>query len=493
MTKYQNLINQFNNVKVLVIGDLMLDRYFKGESHRLCREAPVPIVDVESIENAPGGAANTAVNLAALGAKVTYLTVTGEDKYAKTVITSLKKKNVGSHFIILSKNRKTLVKNRIFAHDQLIVRYDTGSTHKINHELEEQVITTLNKIYSKFEVIIISDYGYGILTPKIIKTLQKLQNREKKVLAIDAKNLLDYEQIASTLVKPNYQEITSLLNIKSVPDGRRVEQVLSLKKRINKTLNAEIVAATLDCDGAVIFEKGKRPYRTYTKAVENSKAAGAGDTYISAFTLAITGGASVLESAEIAAAAAEIVVQKTGTSFLTNEELNKYFLANHKAIENRDELKQLVKAYHEQGRKIVFTNGCFDILHRGHISYLKEAKSLGDILIVGVNDDESVRRLKGKMRPINSLADRLEVLSALDNVDHVVSFSENTPINLIKIVKPDIFVKGGDYTKEKLPEAMIVERLGGQIQILPYMENHSTTQIITQIKNNIPINHYAAS
>jgi D-beta-D-heptose 7-phosphate kinase / D-beta-D-heptose 1-phosphate adenosyltransferase len=232
----------------------------------------------------------------------------------------------------------------------------------------------------------------------------------------------------------------------------------------------------------LIFERDRPLYRTYARPAPYVTTSGAGDTFVAALTLALTTGASTPAATEIASAAASIVVQKNGTSACFVEEVIGYFSGEEKILTDNFLLAARVAAYRHQGLRVVFTNGCFDIIHRGHITYLNQAKAFGDVLIVGVNSDESVQRLKGPNRPINTLEDRVQVLSALSCVDHIVAFHQDTPHELIRVVKPDIFVKGGDYTRETLPEASLVEEQGGELRILPYVKHQSTTGVIERIR-----------
>jgi D-beta-D-heptose 7-phosphate kinase/D-beta-D-heptose 1-phosphate adenosyltransferase len=246
---------------------------------------------------------------------------------------------------------------------------------------------------------------------------------------------------------------------------------------------AQIAAITLDTEGALVCERGNAPYRTYSDAQPDSKAAGAGDTFATALALSLLAGAGTEDAAEIAQAAARIVVAKPGTTVCTVDELKSFFLGGDKYYADPHQLAERLKLERTGCRRIVFTNGCFDILHRGHITYLNQAKAQGDVLVVAVNTDESVQRLKGPTRPINSLEDRLQVLSGLSSVDFLISFDDQTPARLLEILRPDVFVKGGDYTRETLPEATVVEAYGGSVQILPYIENRSTTGMIARIQD----------
>jgi D-beta-D-heptose 7-phosphate kinase/D-beta-D-heptose 1-phosphate adenosyltransferase len=263
----------------------------------------------------------------------------------------------------------------------------------------------------------------------------------------------------------------------------RAEQIAPYADRMLDITGAQIAAITLDTEGALVCERGNAPYRTYSDAQPDSKAAGAGDTFVAGLTLSLLAGADTADAAEIAQAAARIVVAKPGTTSCTADELRSLILGSDKYYANPAQLAEQLINERTGCRRVVFTNGCFDILHRGHITYLNQAKALGDILVVAVNTDESVQRLKGPTRPINGLEDRLQVLAGLSSVDYLLAFDDATPARLLEIIKPDVFVKGGDYTRETLPEAAAVEAYGGSVQILPYIENRSTTGMIARIRS----------
>ena len=458
----------------------MLDVYLSGTANRISREAPVPIVDVAERADIPGGAANAALNFAALGANAALLTVTGDDPDAHTVIRILEERGVNTSAILCAPERATLVKKRLISDDQLLVRFDAGSVEPVAHELEKRLIAQLKELYTEVDALLISDYGYGVLAPRLIAALKRLRERDPKPLVIDSKDLTRFADLQPDAVKPNYGEALGLFNLRTETD--RVEQVSGLGPRAVEMTGARIVALTLDHDGTVIFERGEAPFRTYAQSVKNANSIGAGDTYAAVLTLCLALRLPTVDAAEVAAGAANVVVQKAGTAVCSIEELQAYFYLPQKLVRSRSDLGLLLAAYRAQGKRIVFTNGCFDILHRGHVTYLQQAKSFGDVLIVGVNTDASVRRLKGAARPINPLEDRMAVLAALDCVDNVISFGENTPIELIKLIQPDVFTKGGNYAKANLPEAPIVEAMGGVVEIMPYVLERSTTEVIRKIQ-----------
>lgn len=475
------LIDQFSGLTILVIGEAILDSYLRGAANRLCQEAPVPIVSVLERVDTPGGAANTAANVQALGAQSTLLSVIGDDSEGALLQQALTSYGVATEHVLKRAARRTLTKQRVMAASHMLVRFDQGSIEDLDEVTEQAVIDRLTQLFPHYDAVIISDYGYGILTPRLIQTLALLQTRMPRIMVVDARNLIDYRDVGVTVVKPNYQEALRLLGTGYAPPSR-VDYMLAHGDKVLALTGAQIAAVTLDVDGALIFEHHGSPYRTYARPARNASTTGAGDTFISAFTLALAAGVDTPTAAELASAAANITVQHEGTTACTAAELHAHVTTDDKYLPSTRHLVARLALYQRQGRRIVFTNGCFDILHRGHVTFLSQAKALGDVLMVGVNTDASVRRLKGVSRPINTLEDRVQVLSALSCVDSIVAFDEDTPCALIEIVRPDIFVKGGDYTRDQLPEAPLVEHLGGSVHILPYLDNRSTTSIIERIR-----------
>lgn len=477
-------INSFYHCKILVLGEAMLDSYLQGTSERLCQEAPVPVVDIRESIYRPGGAANTAVNLRGLGAQVVFLSAIGEDEAGRRLIQALEEHGVSSEHLLRVPARKTLAKQRIIAGHQVVVRFDQGSTSPLEAAVETGLIEQLHPLFKECEALVISDYGYGMITPRLLEALEELQREDPRLIVVDSKRLPLYRNLNVTAIKSNYEETLHLLGLeKAKQDSERIEQIRRQGRKALDLTGAQIAAITLDHEGALVFHREDQgPYRTYARQEPNSRAAGAGDTFVSALAVSLAAGAHVEQAAEIASAAASIVVSKQGTAACSEEELKEHFSAREKFIEDVFQLALRVAAYRRAGRKIVFTNGCFDILHRGHITYLNRAKALGDILIVGLNSDRGIRELKGPDRPINSLEDRAQILAALSCVDHIVPFDSPTPHELIRATRPDVFVKGGDYTRETLPEASLVEQLGGRVEILPYLENHSTTNVIEKIR-----------
>jgi D-beta-D-heptose 7-phosphate kinase/D-beta-D-heptose 1-phosphate adenosyltransferase len=477
------IIDAFEKLHVVVIGEAKLDSYLLGSSGRLCPEAPVPVVTLRERRDAPGGAANTAVNVRSLGAQVSFLSIIGDDCEGTALRAALQDHGVSADSLRIQPSRRTLAKQRIIASSQILVRFDQGDTTPIGPQGEDDLIRQLTAVFPRCDAVIISDYSYGILTPRVISALADLQARLPRIIVADSKRLAAYRRVGLTAVKPNHAEALQLLGVQAMQDPRgRIDGMLTRGKQLLQRTGSRIAAVTLDTEGALTFERKRPPYRTYGRPNPQARAAGAGDTFISAFSLALAAGSGTPAAAELAAAAAAVVVTKEGTASCSAPELQGYFVAGNKAAADLCELAARLEKQRRQGRRIVFTNGCFDILHRGHVTYLSRAKALGDVLVVGVNSDEGIHRLKGPSRPINSLEDRLQVLAALSCVDHLVAFDEDTPHNLIRVLRPAVFVKGGDYTRDRLPEASLVEELGGTVHILPYVDDRSTTGLIRRIR-----------
>ncbi len=475
-------IDGFSGKRILVIGDLLLDIYLKGKSTRLCPEAPVPVVDVIEKTMVPGGAANTVCNLRSLGAEVAFCTVVGDDADADDVIRMLKEINVQDDNIIRHPGRKTITKSRVVSGSQVITRIDQGSVEEIDSSTTRVLMNRITREYKRCDAVILSDYGKGVITRALVRELAGLCANMKKFLAVDSRRLGFFAELNPSFAKPNYEEFVRAMDLGYTKE--RIRQVEDSAEGLFQKVNAPLIAVTLDAEGTLLLESGKPTVHIPAPYVERPHVSGAGDTYISVFVLAHLGFPDAVLCAEIATAAAAMAIRKEGTTPCTVAELRSHFNLHSKYVADLQDLRTICDVYHQAGKRIVFTNGCFDILHSGHVTYLHRARAKGDVLIVGLNTDESIRRLKGQNRPINTLTDRLQVLAGLSSVDHIIPFGsadDDTPILLIRTVRPDIFAKGGDYTKEKLPEAETVEECGGEIVFIEQVPDHSTTRIINRI------------
>jgi D-beta-D-heptose 7-phosphate kinase/D-beta-D-heptose 1-phosphate adenosyltransferase len=470
----------FEKAQVLVIGDVMLDRYWHGSTSRISPEAPVPVIKVNQMEDRAGGAANVALNIAALGAHVSLMGVVGKDEAGTSLKQRLEAARISTHFVI-SKSAPTITKLRVISRHQQLIRMDFEE--KIPFEdaaaLVQKSITGLKK----FGAIILSDYAKGSLAnpQAIIKTARA----EKIPVFVDPKGTDFKLYRGATLLTPNLHEFETVV-------GTCENEAVLVKKgkALLKQLQLDALLITRGEHGMTLLTKnnGKKSceYHLPARAIEVFDVTGAGDTVISVLAAALASGEPLEQAVALSNIAAGIVVGKLGTATVSAPELAHALrseLGTDRGVVNEDQLQILLQAAKQRGEKVVFTNGCFDILHAGHVNYLEEARKLGDRLIVAINSDASVKKLKGAGRPINLCEDRMLVLSKLESVDWVVSFSDDTPERLLKKLKPDILAKGGDYTVKQVVGAPIVKAYGGEVKVLSLMKNRSTTAIVNKIQN----------
>ncbi len=471
------IVARFAGLRALVVGEAMLDTYLCGEAGRICPEAPVPAVAIRERLDAPGGAANTAANVRALGGAVTLLSAAGDDYEGELLRQALCEAGIGDEQVLCVAGRRTLARGRVVAAGQLLVRFDQGDEDALPEAIERALVERLRALAPRHDVLIVSDYGYGVLSERLIAALAALPRASRPLLLVDAKRPERFRSSVPDLVKPNRAQAAALLGL----DGLEPACLAARGEELLELTGARVAAVTLDADGAVTIERGRPPRRIFGRRVAGAQPAGAGDTVLATLALALAAGAETDAALELAVAAGGIAVSRPGTAACSARELLAELLAPAKFAATTEELAAWVATLRASGRRIVFTNGCFDLLHSGHVSYLAQARALGDVLVVGLNTDESVRRLKGPARPIVPLEDRIAVLSALRSVDLIAAFAEETPAELIRAVRPDVFVKGGDYSRERLPEAALVEELGGAVTILPYLSERSTSAIVERI------------
>ena len=482
------LAEAFAGCEVVVVGDVILDGYLSGHTERLCREAPVPVVTLRAETNVPGGAANVAANLRALGARVTLLSVVGDDAEAAAMRVALAGADVPSQGLVVDPERSTLAKRRLMADGQMVARIDQGTTTHVTGEAERALVERLEGAYARCDAIVVSDYGCGVVTPALVAALSALRGADdRRVMALDAKRPDSHADLRPTFVKPNYGEALALLERAGEPvplwsaDGRAAS-LAPMAPAFLRSTGADFVVVTLDSEGALVITADEPPQPIPPLAVDHAYPSGAGDTFLAAATLGRVVGASAVEAARLGIVAAGVAVRKTGTAPCSARELHDALAGAEKFEPDASRLADRLRAMREQGMRVVFTNGCFDILHRGHIEYLERARRLGDVLVVGVNDDDSVARIKGPSRPVNTLRERVHVLGALSSVDIVVPFAEDTADSLLAKLRPDVFAKGGDYLRETVPEASVAEALGIELAILPLVEDRSTSGLIERIR-----------
>lgn len=468
--------------EILVIGDLMIDHYLWGSCERISPEAPVQVVDIAKETTVLGGGGNVINNLKALGANVSVSGVIGSDENGVELIDMLKNIGVDIGGIIVQNGRKTSKKSRVIAASQQILRYDKESKEEIEKSSVEKILNSLRDTVSEYDTVILSDYGKGVLTDELCQGVIKLCNKAGVKVLVDPKGS-DYSKYSGAyLLTPNKKEATLATKIEIKDKQSLKEALLKMKKEADLTISL----ITLSEDGIAVYDDEMKIFPTVAKEVFD--VTGAGDTVIASIAFALSAKQSIEDSAKFANLAAGVVVGKIGSATVTLDEIEEYEASLHKStseahIKSFDEIKAVVERYRANGKKVVFTNGCFDILHVGHVKYLQIAKSFGDVLIVGLNSDASVSRLKGPSRPVNIAEDRAYLLAALEAVDFVVPFEDDTPYELIKMIKPDTLVKGGDYEGK----SVVGTEFAGELKLVDFVDGKSTTKTIQKIKGDLDV------
>mgnify|MGYP000353678656 CR=1 FL=1 len=470
-----NLLNK--SPKLLVIGDLMIDQYLWGSCERISPEAPVQVVNIDHESILLGGAGNVVNNLKKLGSQVDVISVVGNCDISKELRTLLTDIEVNTKYLITQKNRISSKKTRIIASQQQVVRYDRESSDDINLESQNSIIETFNKIVKDYDLILLSDYAKGVLTNRLTQSLISIAKKNSKKIIIDPKGIDYLKYKGAYFLTPNKKEASEATNIDIVNDISLTDAIVKLKS----ICNLEVSLITLSEDGVAIYDDELRIHPTIAKQVFD--VTGAGDTVLASIGFAIACGFSIDEAVEFSNLAAGVVIGKIGSATATINEIIEYESSANKStsdkhIKSIEEITLLTNELKARDKKIVFTNGCFDLLHAGHISFLETAKSFGDVLILGLNSDRSVTALKGKERPINVEDDRAYILAALEVVDYVVIFDEDTPYELIKAIKPHTLVKGGDYKGKEI----VGQDISDELKLVKFVDGKSSTQTIEKIK-----------
>jgi len=464
--------------KILVAGDLMIDHYLWGKCERISPEAPVQVVNVGNETKLLGGAGNVVHNLIALGAEVDVISVIGGCEISNELKALLKDINVRPDYLIEQKDRITSKKSRIIASQQQVVRYDRESVDPISKNSQDSLLSIYKKILNDYDVVLLSDYGKGVLTSELTQMLIKIAKKNNIKVLVDPKGLNYSKYAGAYLLTPNKKEASEATQININSNESLLQAITELKKLCH--LNVSLI--TLSEQGVAIFDNSLRVHPTVAREVFD--VTGAGDTVLASLGFALSCGYEIDQAVEFANLAAGVVVSKIGSATATLDEIIEYQSSLHQStsdvhIKTWDEIELLSKKLKTNGKKLVFTNGCFDLLHTGHVRYLETAKSYGDVLILGLNSDRSVNALKGNSRPINNQQDRAYILAALDAVDYVVIFDEDTPYDLIKKIRPHILVKGGDYKGKNVVGHDLVDEL----KLVQFVEGKSTTETIKQIRS----------
>lgn len=467
-------IPNFSKAHILVIGDVLFDRYWQGAASRLSPEAPVPVMKVTHQENRLGGAANVALNIAALGGHALLIGLVGQDEAADELKALLDQKKIEHRFARVP-GYHTITKLRVLSHHQQLIRLDFEKQFLPEHA--EKLFPLIEQSLPDIDIVVLSDYGKGTVL-QARKFIEMAKAKGKPVF-VDPKQLNFSAYRGASLITPNLKEFEAATG--GPPSADKKEMAQKALQLIHQCQLSGLLI-TQGEQGMTLFRPHEEDVHISTEAKEVFDVTGAGDTVIATLAASVASGTNLLDAMKIANTAAGIVVGKVGTASVGLHELRRAINNYHQGgIMTEEMLMQAVSDAKAHGETIVMTNGCFDILHAGHIHYLEQAKQLGDRLIVAVNDDQSVKLLKGPTRPINKLEDRMQVLSGLSAVDWVVPFSEKTPERLIGNVLPDILVKGGDWKEEQVAGARFVLKNGGQVKILDFVEGKSTTAIIEKI------------
>ncbi|MFT6751392.1 MAG: D-beta-D-heptose 7-phosphate kinase/D-beta-D-heptose 1-phosphate adenosyltransferase [Candidatus Azotimanducaceae bacterium] len=472
--KLENFNVRFEKAKVLTIGDAMLDRYWHGDTDRVSAEAPIPVVDIEDVEERLGGAANVALNISALGAQSSLMGIVGEDESGQIIKTKLASAGIVDHLITLSECQ-TSTKFRIISRKQQLARADFERIMDIDAEVFTHL---LRENLSQNDVVILSDYDKGCISdPQAFISAARKANTP---VLVDPK-FKDFSLYkGATLIKPNQKEFQA-----AVGNWDSEADFVEKCQKLIEHLGLEAILVTRGADGLTLVRKGQAEIHLPARNNEVYDVSGAGDTVIAVTAAALASGHTLVDAINLANIAAGIVVGRLGTASISGPELRLSLVKDlgfNNGVMSEEQLSIIVKEAQAKGEKVVFTNGCFDILHAGHVEYLSEARLEGDHLVVAINDDDSVHRLKGEGRPINNVERRMSMLAGLSAVDWVVPFSGDTPEALLEILKPDVLVKGGDYSIDQVVGADIVSQSGGTVKVLKLVDELSTTGLAQKIK-----------
>ena len=489
----KNTINKFlhdslPNLRIAVIGDLMVDRYVFGDVSRISPEAPVPVNRVKQMKEVLGGAANVAANLANLDVHVYVGGVAGQDTHGNLLQDLLYSNGIDKSGVVISRDRSTITKMRILGDRQQMMRLDFETVRDVEQQEEEELISWLDSLCQKgLDGIVISDYGKGVCTDSILEKIFNLANCYKIPTIVDPKGSQWEKYNGATYITPNVKELSERVGYSITNDD---DKIVAAAKEVLATNNIQYIIATRSEKGISVIARDGRIWHNPATQQDVFDVSGAGDTVVATMICSIAANLSMRTALHVANGAAGIVVSKVGTYPIHRQELIELWMSLQegkyveKSVYSWEEMKSIVQQWQDRGDIVVFTNGCFDILHRGHITYLQEAAQLGDRLIIGLNSDASVRRLKGETRPLVEGEDRAYLLSALGCVDGVVLFDEDTPSQLLETIRPNILVKGGDYKVDEVIGREFVD----SVQILSFKDGYSTTNVVNKIANLVKDN-----
>ncbi len=466
---------------VLCIGDIILDSYSHGDVRRISPEAPIPVLRINNNKyEVLGGCGNVARNICAAGSSCHIISVAGNDEESKVLKKLLRdSKNLSSNLII-DKDRCTTKKLRFVSDNQQILRVDREITHPVNKKIEMKIFQCFKKKIDYFNVVVISDYNKGILTDSLLRSVIDLSRKKKKIIIVDPKKKDFSLYKGSTFITPNFKELLEASKYeKNIPGKNNDKLVIKLSKKLLDDFDFEAIVVTRSSRGISIVGKENKNLQLPSKAQEVYDVSGAGDTVIAYIASGLANGKSLFNSTEIANDAAGIAVGKFGTTIVNENDL-----LDHSQLKKLCALEEIFFEIRKNtNKKVGFTNGCFDLIHQGHIHYLKEARKQCDLLILGLNSDVSIKKIKGKDRPILNQIERSEVLMNFNFIDRIIIFDEETPIKLIKKLKPHVIFKGNDYKLSDVVGFNEVKKWGGKVSLIKCIKGKSTSNIIRKIKN----------
>jgi len=484
MLDFEKRLQSLGQQTILCVGDLMLDDFVYGEVGRISPEAPAPVLAVKRNEVAIGGAGNVARNVASLGARCIFVGLVGDDEAGRDVIARLQADPLIEPSLVVDRARPTTRKVRFVSEhfSTHLLRADWEQAGPVDAEREGELLARALAALPRVGAVVLSDYAKGVLTPRLLAEIIAAANTAGTPVIVDPK-AADYSVYrGATVIKPNRKELADTTRMPAASD----EDVVAAAGKLNADLGTQAVLCSLSDDGLMLVPAQGAPVRVPAYPVKVRDASGAGDTVVAALAVMLAARADFEVAVRVANAAGAIVVGKRGTATVSADELRHRILpastlaSEDKVVFDRAVLDERLAGWRRQKLRIGFTNGCFDLLHRGHVKLMAEARGACDRLVVGLNSDASVKRLKGPERPIQDVASRAEVLAALEAVDLVVVFEEDTPLELIRQVRPAVLVKGGDYTRDKVVGREIVEAGGGEVILVDLVPGHSTTSMVAR-------------
>lgn len=482
---------RWRSAEILLVGDLMVDQLVLGDAERLTADAPVPVLEVRETRHVAGGAANVAMNLAALGMAVRCVGVVGDDSNGRWLIETLRAHGIDTRGVITDDSRPTTTKQSLVGlaqhrHPQKMFRLDHESREPVTGAVRDALLGACERATASVAVVAIEDYDKGVLKGGLSEALISMAARAGRETVVDPAKLKDYSRYrGASAVTPNRTEAEHATGLPT-DTGADLRANARLAAAIQERYGIEHVVLTLDRHGALLAERGQSPVTLPTVAREVYDVTGAGDMVLAALVAARANGIAWSDAVRFANAAAGLEVEVFGVQPIPFERVHRQVLVEARALRGKqrspEEAEVEVAAARKEGKRIVFTNGCFDLLHAGHIRLLQQAAAFGDLMVVGLNSDQSVRRLKGQERPVHSEDDRVAVMSELESVGIVVVFDEDTPTSLIERLRPDVLVKGGDYSKDQVVGRDLVESWGGRVELIPHLDGRSTTGTIARMR-----------